>query len=464
MIPLTELKNHRIGILGFGQEGQAVLKYLRKHNLTATVFDQTTFEEWEFEIKTLAEQADANVISGPQYLDSISQCTLLFRSPGIWRKHPKILEAEQNGTIISSQTKWFFDHSPAPIVGITGTKGKGTTSSLLAEILKTAGKTYYLTGNIGKTQPLEFLDDLTPKEWIVFELSSFQLQDLTISPHIGICLMTTSDHLNHHESLAEYHEAKSAISAFQGPHDFSIYNSDYAATVVIGQKGKGKKLTVSAKAEPEAGAFIKGESVVITGITREPVTVDCLNRKLRGRHNMENIAAAALAATVIGIELDVTTIALNNFKGLEHRLEFVTKTNGVAYYNDSISTVPETTLAAIASFTEPIHLLLGGSDKGLSYDEMVKKINEKNNIASITFLGKIGLELKKQFEAAETTIKLLGPYTQLPEAMKDIQELAKPGDVVLLSPASASFDMFANYADRGRKFVQLVNQQITSKA
>ncbi len=436
MSGIEELKQHKIGILGFGQEGQAVLKYLTNNGLTATIFDQK---------------------DGDNYLDDISECTLLFRSPGIWRKHPKILEAEKNGSIITSQTKWFFDQSPAKIIGVTGTKGKGTTSSLIFEILKANGRTpdkdVYLTGNIGKIQPLEFLDNTTSETIVVYELSSFQLQDLTVSPHIGVCLMVTQDHLDHHSHLEEYHFAKSSISAFQGPDDLCIYNADYEASAKIGKMGSGKKLAVSSKKKPEFGAFIIDNTISLIfpdGIEE----INCAERKLRGVHNLENIAAASLVGKALGIDLNTITTAVNGFAGLEHRLQLVAEKDGVKYYNDSISTVPETTVAAINSFTEPIHLLLGGSDKGSDYTEMVKSLIQRKNVAEIILLGKTGNKIKQLLEQENSPIPMHGPYTDLAEAMNQIKQTAKSGEVVLLSPASASFDMFKSYADRGNQFVK----------
>lgn len=452
----SKLSGQKIGILGFGQEGQAVLKYLNKHELTATIFDENPEQAWSAEAINLAKQTGATIVSGENYLDSIADCTLLFRSPGIWRKHPKILNAQQQDTIITSQTKWFFENSKSKIIGVTGTKGKGTTCSLIYEILKANKLNVYLTGNIGKTQPLEFLDEAMEKNFVVYEMSSFQLQDLKQSPHIGVCLMVTSDHLNHHENLDEYHEAKSAISAFQTYDDVSIYNIDYPATAKIGQLGSGQKFSISAK-DVSAAAYISGDYITVMG-----KSIDCSNRKLRGAHNLENIAAAALVGMVLNIDIATITEVVNNFPGLEHRLQYVGEFNGVSYYNDSISTVPETTLAALNSFDKPIHLILGGSDKGLNYDDMVKNILQRNNVSSITFLGEVGANLKSLFEkqinaaTGSSNIKLFGPYTDFELAIKEIKSRVRSGEIVLLSPATASFGMFDNYAQRGHKFVELI--------
>lgn len=447
---VSELQNHKIGILGFGQEGQAVLKYLTKHKLTAAVFD-----EKENMSNLAMESGAAKFVGGNAYLDSINDCTLLFRSPGIWRKHPKILQAEVNGTIITSQTKWFFENSQATIVGVTGTKGKGTTCSLIFKVLKASGKVpgqdVFLTGNIGKIQPLDFIDETTQNTIVVYELSSFQLQDLSMSPHIAICLMTTSDHLNHHQDLEEYHDAKSAITCYQTQTDVAIFNSDYEASVKIGSLGNGRKLEISAHQQPRHGAFIKNDTILFKN-----GQINCASRKLRGVHNLENIAAAALANIELGIAIPVIEQAVNNFAGLEHRLQFVGEINGVGYYNDSISTVPETTIAALNAFSEPTHLILGGSDKNLDYSQFITDLITRKNIVSITLLGEIGKTLADLLSKTKNPIPTFGPYTNFSEAIGDIQQRATRGEIVLLSPASASFDMFTNYADRGHQFTAIV--------
>ncbi len=432
---LNDLADKKVGILGFGQEGQAVSVYLNKHGIQAQVFENLGDGPWPAEI---------------------SECQVLFRSPGIWRNHPQLLSAEKSGSAVTSQVKWFFDNSPARIIGVTGTKGKGTTCSLIHSILEKAGIPARLTGNIGKIQPLDFMDDLTSEDWIIYELSSFQLQDLTKSPHIGVCLMVTSDHLNHHNDIDEYHQAKSAVTAFQSAEDIAIYNTDYAASERIGSQGKGIKLTISASEQSEKGAYIQGDIVHITTHHHKTFVLDCSARKLKGAHNMENIAAGALVTAALDIDSSKITEAINAFNGLEHRLQFVAEVDGIQFYNDSISTIPETTVAAIDSFDRPIHLLLGGSDKGLDYGEMISKLDmQYDRIAGITLLGEVGETIADQF-ASRWRDKLIGPFKDFQEAMTETVEHAKSGEIILLSPGSASFGMFKNYADRGEQFTKFV--------
>ena len=440
---LTELAKLKVAVLGFGHEGQAVFSYLKKHGIYATVLDEKT--------------------DGEDYLEKLKDFEIAFRSPGIPRLSPKILEAEQAGVIITSQTKWFFEHCLAPIIGVTGTKGKGTTCSLIYETLKAGGKSAYLTGNIGKTAPLEILDDLANNDLVVFELSSFQLQDLQQSPNIGVCLMVTADHLNHHKDLTEYHLAKTAITGFQTATDVAIFNVDYPATVEIGNLGKGEKLTISAKAKPSNGAYIEGEKIfIIDEQAQFEQTFDFSTRKLRGAHNLENIAANILVCLQVGIAQEIIAQTSQEFAGLEHRLQFVGTFNGISYYDDSISTVPETAIAAIHSFTEPIHLILGGSNKGHNYEQLVEEIVNQDNIASVTLLGDDGQILKALFDIkkrdSDWNVPVSEVYTDFDQAITDIKARAKAGDVGVLSPATASFDMFKNYAERGQQFVKLISK------
>lgn len=440
---LKDLSKIKVAVLGFGHEGQAVFSYLKKHNIEATVLEEKS--------------------NGKNFLDRVKDFDLVFRSPGIPRLHPKIIEAEKAGVIITSQTKWFFEHCPAVTVGVTGTKGKGTTCTLITEIIKANHQNVFLTGNIGKIAPLDFIDELKDTDIVVFELSSFQLQDLKVSPNIGVCLMVTSDHLNHHKDLAEYHVAKSAITGFQKQTDTAIFNEDYEASKAIGNLGLGEKLSISSKTKPEKGAFIQNNSIYISGLTDQfEENFDFSERMLRGVHNLENIAAGVLVATKLGISSDIISKVCNEFTGLEHRLQFVGQINGVGYYNDSISTIPETAIAALESFSEPTHIILGGSDKGLNYEHLVKYLCKKPNIASVTLLGDVGKTLSALFylhaETEKVPFIVSEVFTDFENAIRYVKQKAQPGDVVLLSPATASFDMFKNYAERGTEFVRLVTQ------
>ncbi len=456
-----QLQDKTIGIIGVGQEGQAIARYLILHGIKPILFDEKPETEWSEEIQELVKEYGLQIISGEGSMKQLNQAQIIFRSPGFRRKNPDLLAAEKNGSVVTSQTKWFFEHNPAKIIGVTGTKGKGTTSSLIYEILQAAKSAgyingnIYLTGNIGKQQPLEFLDNLTAADLVVYEMSSFQLQDLSLSPQIGVCLMVTSDHLDHHENLEEYHEAKNAIVAFQKPEDIAIYNADYAASVKIGQQGQGEKLTFSEQTPQQPGATIDGEMIKIRTETTQ-MMINCEGRLLRGKHNLQNIAAASLTAVSLGIEKAIIESTIKNFKGLEHRLQFIATKQGVSYFNDSISTVPDTAIAAVNAFNEPVVIILGGSDKGVSFDELATFLTQAHNIKAVVLAGAVGPKIQELLTRAGMQKPVTGPFNSMEDIVNSAASLAEAGDVVVLSPATASFDMFKNYAERGRKFVERV--------
>ncbi|MEK7127403.1 MAG: UDP-N-acetylmuramoyl-L-alanine--D-glutamate ligase [Patescibacteria group bacterium] len=313
------LKNKKVAILGWGVDTQDVAPWLEKQGAKITILDESKGDKFE----------------------NLDQYDLLVRSPGVYR-----YRKEFEGLNITSKTKLFFDLCPAKIIGVTGTKGKGTTSTLIYEILKAAGEDVYLGGNIG-IGLFDFLPKLTKDSWVILELSSFQLIDLDKSPHIAVVLMVTSEHLNWHKSTQEYVDAKKNIVAHQKSSDYAIVNKDYPNSVEIGKTARGKVI------------WISGKDIN-------------LETRLRGDHNKENIAAAAAVAKIINVPYKEV---VKNFKGLEHRLEEVKIVNGATFINDSFSTIPETTIAAIKSFSEPIILIVGGSSKNSDFATLSKAIN-----------------------------------------------------------------------------------------
>ncbi len=461
---IKDLHNKRVAILGFGQEGQAIARFLHANGINADIVEEKDPATWAAEAQEFIKESGMQVKSRQNYEQLFPNYQIIFRSPGFNRNHPALRIAEANGTDVTSQVRWFFEHCPARVVGVTGTKGKGTTCALTAEILKTAKAkgeilaqgNYYLTGNIGKDQPLDFLGKLTKDDLVVYELSSFQLQDLPVSPHIGVCLMVTSDHLDQHESLAEYHSAKEAITKFQTNLDITIYNGDYPATEKIGLLGGAQKYCITKNKRILSGAIINEDSITLYNVFPTETVLDCKVRKLRGAHNLENIAAASIASAKCGATAATIQDAIREFSGLEHRLQFIKAVNGVEFYNDSISTVPETAMAAIESFPGPVIPILGGSDKGLSYELLADFLATKNNIKAIAVIGQTGQTIKQLLSDRGFAKPIIDHGATFQEILTQVTQAAEPGDTVILSPASASFDMFKNYADRGHQFVQFV--------
>lgn len=446
---ISDLHNKLVAVLGYGQEGKAVTAYLLKHGIKPVLFDIKPWGEWSKEDQDEIKALNLNFIFGPDFSKELTGFDVAFRSPGI--KISDIVDSTGKKISITSQTKLFFDNCPSKIIGVTGTKGKGTTCALIYNILKASGYKTYLTGNIGYTQPLEILDSLKADDYIVYELSSFQLQDLNISPHISVVLMVTSDHLDYHKDQKEYIEAKSSIAKYQNPDDYIIINSDYENSVEVGKLGLGKKLYFS-KNNQNLDAYISSKSIIF----KSKQALNTYELKLRGEHNLENICAAALVAKILQVPGQIIQNNINNFNGLEHRLEFAGEKNGISFFNDSFSTTPETAMAAIKSFTAQEILILGGSSKKSDFKYLAATINNAENIKAIILIGQEAEKIKKLI--TNPNISIFEGAKSMPEIFLQIKSIAKSGDAVILSPACASYDMFKNYKDRGQQFKEEVQK------
>lgn len=457
---ITELNDKRVAILGFGLEGISLCEYLLKHGVKATLLDQKEVEGLETEEKALfsrLEAEGARFYFGADYLTKLTEFDVVFRSPGIKVLTPAIQEAKAKGIRITSQTQFFFDHCPCKIIGVTGTKGKGTTSSLIAKMLEASGKDVYLGGNIGKP-PIQFLDSLTPESMVVLELSSFQLQDITKSPHIAVVLMMTSEHLDYHESTQEYIDAKRNILRFQGYSDFAILNRDYPATHESDIHTLGTLSRVSREREVDEGCFVKDHQVVYRHEGKDEKIIAVSEIALRGAHNLENVCAAVNAASLVGVSKNHIVSVLTSFSGLEHRIELAGIVDGVLYYDDSFSTTPETAIAAIESFDEPKIIILGGSSKGADFTQLADTINGSTSIKAIVGIGPEWERIKALLHNESGRFQYIEGCQTMKEIMLEVHDSAEHGDVVLLSPGCASFGMFKNYKDRGEQFKQEVKR------
>jgi len=445
---LQDLKNKKIAVVGEGLEGKSSASFLKKQGAQVTVLD---------------------IKQGKDYLKDLDKFNLIVRSPGVKLEtiQKALGEDEAAFDAVTSQTKLFFDLAPGAIIGVTGTKGKGTTSALIYEMLKADGRDAYLGGNIG-VPPFEFLEKLNPNSWTVLEMSSFQLQDLTKSPHIAVVLMITRDHLdgygdrNYHDTVDDYVNSKRNILNFQSASDFAILNRDYLASNESDVKTKGKIYFVSREREVGEGCFALGNQVILRIKGNDIPLIDTRELLLRGDHNHENVCAASLAAYLAGVRVGTITRVLKQFKGLEHRLELVDKINGVEYYNDSFSATPESTIAAIQSFKNPEILILGGSSKKSDFKELGEIIGKRDNIKAIIGIGEEWPRIKKRIKNHESRIMIIEGASSMEQIVAAASKIAKSGDVILLSPACASFGMFENYKDRGNQFKEEVRKLKTS--
>ncbi len=456
----------KIAVLGAGVEGLASAEYLSKHGALITIRDASETFDASTEKKLAA--LPVQVISGEDYLKGLSDYDMIVRSPGIKPDLPELLAAKENGVILTTQTKLFFELCPAPIIGVTGTKGKGTTASLITEMIKAEGLDVHLGGNIG-LPPFTFLDQVQPTSWVVLELSSFQLQDLDKSPHIAVMLMITSDHLDYHGDVYEYVDAKRNILRAQTPQDYAVLNRDYPATHESDMYTEAKVFHVSREREAAGdGCFTRQGRLLVRRDGKEREIITMKDVLLPGRHNWENICAATMAATLAGISAKSIAAVLQTFKGLEHRLELVREVRGVKFYDDSFSTTPETAIAAIEAFDNPEVVILGGSSKNSDFTELGDLLSTRVNIRAVIGIGVEWEKIKEKFQpkadqplaekVRSEKLKVIEGLKTMQEVVEKAAELAEPGDVVLLSPACASFDMFKSYKDRGEQFKEEVGK------
>lgn len=450
---MEKYRGKKIAVLGFGIEGMSVADFLTDAEIT--VFDEKKRED--FDLAVLNKYEAKGVVFELGEVGELIGYYAVFRSPGFHPKMPQLVVASESGVEITSATKLFFDLCPCQIIGVTGTKGKGTTSTLIYEMLKKEGFDAFLGGNIG-TPPLSFLSSVRLESKVVLELSSFQLIDLEKSPHVSVMLMTTSEHLDYHEDVYEYIEAKRNIFKYQTEEDFAIVNRDYPASNESDIHTIGKVYQVSRVQEIMQGCFVKDDSIYLRMDGHEEAILPTKELGLIGRHNWENVCAAVVASLCAGVSMKSVLQVLKSFKGLEHRIEFVRLVGGVKYYDDSFSTTPETAIAAIEAFKEPKILILGGSSKNSDFTELGKVISESDSIKAIIGIGVEFGRIKSEIRSQKSKIKFIEGLNTMKEIVQKCAEIGEIGDIVLLSPACASFDMFSSYKDRGQQFKEEVSK------
>lgn len=446
----NDYSHKKIAVVGFGVEGESVIEYLLNNDAnTIHVFDEQEKDQFnQAKIKSLQKKGVTFTFGK---IDSLMKFDIIFRSPGISPNRPELQEAQKKGITVTSAIKLFFDECPCQIVGVTGTKGKGTTSTLIYEMLREEGKDAYLGGNIG-TPPLSFLPQLTKASVVVLELSSFQLMDLDKSSHIAVMLMTTSEHLDYHADVYEYVEAKRNILRFQTPGDYAIVNKDYPASNESDIYTEGKVYKVSREQDIEQGCFVRDGKIYLKMSEHEEEVMDTKDLILPGKHNWENVCAAVVASIFAGAKMKSIVKVLKSFKGLPHRIELVKTVRGVRYYNDSFSTTPETAVAAIEAFEEPKVLILGGSSKNSDFTHLGEIISDTESIKAIIGIGVEWERIKAQLRIKNSKFRIIEGCKIMQDVVKKASEVATLGDIVLLSPACASFGMFKNYKDRGEQF------------
>jgi len=458
---MRKFKGKKVAVLGVSVEGLDTVKFFTNEGARVLCCDRRTKKVLGSMYTELQKYPVAFQL-GERYLQGLENQDIVVRTPGMSPRLPQLVSLRKSAVEITTLTNLFFELCRAPIIGVTGTKGKGTTCTLIARMLEKGGESVYLGGNVG-VPLLSKVRQILPSDWVVLELSSFQLEDLRKSPFVAVILRITQDHLvnfdklatNYHLSKETYVEAKQSIVRYQKKGDFIVVNSDDPVARAFANLTPAYRLTFS-RHNTQADAYVQNHTVYLR--TNNAVVTLCSKDtvSLRGDHNLENIAASALAAHTAGVSVEAIQNAAQTFEGLEHRLEFVICVNGVSYFNDSFSTIPETTIAAIESFTEPLVLVLGGSEKGSDFTQMGKEI-ARSSVQTVIVIGDMTKRITKALGDAMYRGSVITGCRTMKRIIATAARVAPPGGVVLLSPACASFDMFQNYKDRGKQFKDEVN-------
>jgi UDP-N-acetylmuramoylalanine--D-glutamate ligase len=428
---LEELENKKTLIVGNGVEGKAALKYL-KNSLPNSVIN-------------IVDQKD-----GENYLEKQNEYDVAIKSPGV--------KAELIKIPYTTATNIFLANMKGKAIGITGTKGKSTTTTLIYKMLKQQRLDAYLGGNIGQS-PLDFINNLNDNSWTVLEMSSYQLSDLKMSPHIAVVLMITSEHLDYHKTQEAYIDAKRNILRFQSGSDFAVINKDYPASHDSDIHTIGQVFRISREREVGNGCFVEGEFVWYNRDGQKEKIIEIEKIKLLGKHNLENACAASCAAILAGVSIKNIAKILEEFGGLEHRLEFVGEKNGIIFYNDSLATVPEAAIEAMEALPDTETLIAGGFDRGLDYSVLAQHLNKgqiKNLILFPPTGERIWNEIVKINSGGNRPEKV--DVKTMEQAVRIAAAETTPGKIVLLSPASASFGIFKDYKDRGNQFKEEVGK------
>lgn len=426
----------KVAIAGYGVEGEASYHYWLDKSADITIFDGN-------DVPSRPIPAGAKAHLGKDVFNQLSGFDLVVRTASL---RPDAIQTDGK---IWSATNEFFANCSAPIIGVTGTKGKGTTCSLIAEILRAAGKTVHLVGNIG-VPALDVLPIITKDDIVVFELSSFQLWDLEKSPQTAVVLMIEPDHMDVHASMDEYITAKANVAKFQDKEDTIIYHPNNQLSYKVARQSPARQKQYM----QASGAHIEAEQIVIGDV----LIAKTEEVSLVGGHNLENVCAAITAAWEYTQNVEAIQYALKNFKGLPHRLEYVRELNGVRYYNDSYSSAPGATIAAIRAFSQPEVLMCGGFDRGLEYTELAAAVAAQQNVKKVLLIGQTGQRIADALSNAGFEAYEVLPEQNLSEIVARARSACSKGDVVVFSPGCASFDMFQNFQDRGERFKQIVEE------
>ncbi len=455
---LSSLRNKTVAVIGIGVSNRPLIELLLSRGVAVTACDKKD----RATLGALAEELvgkGCRLRLGPDYLKDLTE-DVIFRTPGMRPDLPELNAAVERGSTLTSEMEVFFEVCPCPILAVTGSDGKTTTTTIIAELLRAAGKTVHLGGNIGHPL-LSETGGMKAEDIAVLELSSFQLMTMTRSPHIAVVTNLAPNHLDVHKDYAEYISAKENIFTHQSASDIAVFNADNEVTRSFVGRQRGTLCTFSRRETVERGAYLapddagEGQAIWISNENGRRQVLSLAEIKLPGVHNVENYMAAIAAVDRLVPDKIIRDFA-KNFGGVEHRIELVRELDGVRYYNDSIASSPSRTIAGLNAFPEKVILIAGGKDKGISYGSLGPVVNE--HVKLLILCGATAGVIRASVEQAENYGGLeIADAEDYHQAVSLARSRAKEGDVIILSPASTSFDRFANFMERGRVFKEIVN-------
>ena len=444
---IEKLKDKNICILGFGREGKSTYNFIRRHlnDKFLTIIDKK-------DVSSSINDKNVEFIHGDNYLDNLDNYDLIIKTPGITLKDVDITNIKDE---ITSQLELVLEAFKNNIIGITGTKGKSTTASLLYKIIKDQGYDTYLLGNIGNPI-LDDVESFNEDTYLVVEMSALQLEFAEVSPHIGIVLNLFEDHLDHSGTVYHYHENKMNMFKYQDSSDYAIYSIDNENTVnwINNNKYLSKlfKVTLENKKDNDT-IYLDNEDVILND---EVLYNKNEKRNLLGDHNLSNIMFCLVVSKLLNLDMNKVKLSISSFMPLEHRLELVGTYNDITYYNDSISTIPEATINAIETLKDVDTLIFGGMDRGIEYKELINYLY-KSNISNLICMPTTGYKIGKKLEELNTNKNIY--YIELLEdAVSKAKEVTKKGKICLMSPAASSYEYFKNFEEKGKRFKELVKE------
>lgn len=450
---LSNIQDKTVAVIGAGVSNTPLIGLLRRAGVAVTVHDRKEADALGEQYAAL-EALGCAFSLGEGYLDTLTE-DIVFRTPGVHPNKPQLDAVRARGGVVTSEMELFFAVCPCPIIGITGSDGKTTTTTLTCKFLEHAGYTCHLGGNIGKPL-LPEVDAIAPDHLAVVELSSFQLMGMAYSPAVAAITNLTPNHLDYHKDFDEYVQAKTAIYTHQTAGGRLILNADDPVTRTLTLNPESAVAWCTKQGVPKTGVYLKDNVIYIAenGVSRR--LMDAADIRIPGAHNVSNVMMAAALVQGYCRDEDIVAVA-KTFGGVEHRIEFVRELDGVRYYNDSIASSPTRTMAGLNSFRQKLILIAGGYDKHIPYDVLGEPICE--HVKTLILTGATAPKIKAAALAAPSPEKpAMHDAADLADAVRIARAVAQPGDVVILSPASASFDAFKNFMERGNLFKQYVNE------